>query len=80
MSRSHLSGKAWCFGTRDTGDPDWMDSEQQDDSVPAPVPEDARQTTAAQRAEEEKLEHQDGDPDAPAAQQSNAEIADESTR
>lgn len=57
-----------------------MDSQQHDDSGPAPVPEDARKTTPEQRAEEELLEHQEGDPDAPAAQQSSDQIADESTR
>ncbi|MDP7704780.1 MULTISPECIES: hypothetical protein [unclassified Mycobacterium] len=55
-----------------------MDPQQQDEN--APVPEDARETTPGQRAEEDRLEHQDGDPDAPAARQSNDEIADESTR
>jgi hypothetical protein len=57
-----------------------MNPEQRDDSAPALVPEDARETTPAQRAEEDRLEHQDGDPDAPAAHQSSGEIADESTR
>jgi hypothetical protein len=57
-----------------------MNPDQQNDSAAAPVPEDARETTPAQRAEEDRLEHQDGDPDAPAARQSNDEIADESTR
>lgn len=57
-----------------------MDPQQQDEDTPAPVPEDARETTPAQRAEEERLEHQTGDPDAPASRQSHDELADESTR
>ncbi|WP_205875612.1 hypothetical protein [Mycobacterium camsae] len=55
-----------------------MNPQQPSDS--APVPEDARETTPAQRAEEDRLEHQDGDPDAPASRQSTDEIADETTR
>lgn len=54
--------------------------DKQGDSRPASVPADARESTAAQRDQEERLEHQNGDPDAPAAQQSNDQIADESTR
>lgn len=57
-----------------------MNPEQRGDSAPAPVPEDAREPTPAQRAEEDRLEHQDGDPNAPAARQSSDQIADESTR
>lgn len=57
-----------------------MDPQQRDEDAPAPVPEDARETTPAQRVEEERLEHRDDDPDAPASRQSNDEIADESTR
>lgn len=57
-----------------------MNPDQRDDSAAAPVPEDARETTPAQRAEEDRLDHQDGDPDGPASQQSTDEIADESTR
>lgn len=52
----------------------------QDDTNSAPVPEDAREATPAQREEEERLEHQDGDPDAPGAQQSQDQVADETTR
>lgn len=57
-----------------------MNPDQQDDSSAAPVPEDARETTPAQRVEEDRLEHQAGDPDAPAAQQSGEDVADETTR
>jgi hypothetical protein len=49
-------------------------------SNPAPVPEDAREATEQQRKEEEQLEHQDVDPDAPGSHQSHDQIPDESTR
>jgi hypothetical protein len=54
--------------------------DQQDKSDSTPVPKDAREATEAQRAEEEQLEHQGGDPDAPAARQSHDQVADETTR
>jgi hypothetical protein len=56
-----------------------MNPQQREGGAPAPVPEDARETTPEQRAREDRLEHQDGDPYAP-AQQSTGDIADESTR
>jgi hypothetical protein len=54
--------------------------DQPTDSNSAPVPKDARKATEEQREKEEQLEHQDVDPNAPAAQQSHDEVADESTR
>ena len=54
--------------------------DQQSDNSSASVPKDARKATEDQRAEEEQLEHQDTDPDAPGAQQSADQLADESTR
>ncbi|MBI2698434.1 MULTISPECIES: hypothetical protein [Mycobacterium] len=57
-----------------------MNPDQRDDSAAAPVPEDARETTPAQRAEEDRLEHSAGDPNGPASWQSTDEIADETTR
>lgn len=49
-------------------------------SNPPPVPKDARRATEEQRSVEEKLEHQDDDPDAPGLHQSRHDVADESTR
>lgn len=80
MRRSRLWVSRAGFGTRQCGDPDGMNPDQQDDRSAAPVPEDARETTPAQRVEEDRLEHQAGDPDAPAAQQSGEDVADETTR
>ena len=54
--------------------------DQQSDNDPASVPKDARKATEDQRAEEEQLEHQGSDPDAPGAQQSQDQVADETTR
>jgi hypothetical protein len=53
---------------------------QQSDNDPAAVPKDAREATEDQRAEEELLEHQEADPDAPGSQQSQDQVADETTR
>jgi hypothetical protein len=50
------------------------------DSNPAPIPEDARKATEYQREEQDQLEHQDADPEAPGSQQSRDDIADESSR
>ncbi|WP_167380230.1 hypothetical protein [Mycobacterium scrofulaceum] len=47
---------------------------------PPPAPEDARQATEEQRRLQEKLEHQDVDPDAPGLHQSRRDLPDESTR
>ncbi len=45
--------------------------------TPPPTPEDATQATVEQRELQEQLDHQDGDPDAPARFQSRRQIADE---
>lgn len=50
------------------------------DNRTSPTPRDARQATDEQREEQEELEHQHGDPDAPGLQQSRHNVADESTR
>ncbi len=52
----------------------------QPDTNPDPIPEDARKTTEYQREEQDQLEHQDEDPDAPGSQQSQGDIADENSR
>jgi hypothetical protein len=49
-------------------------------SNPDPYPKDARKVTADQREEQDRLEHQGDDPDAPGLQQSQDDIADESSR
>jgi hypothetical protein len=54
--------------------------DQQNKGDSAPVPTDARKATETQREEEEQLEHQGGDPDAPASHQSDDQIPGESTR
>ncbi|HEY9267346.1 MAG TPA: hypothetical protein VIQ11_22375 [Mycobacterium sp.] len=51
---------------------------EQTNDVPAPTPEDATKATEEQRDMQEKLEHQDEDPDAPARTQSRHQIPDES--
>lgn len=43
-------------------------------------PTDARKATEEQRHEQDKLEHQHEDPDAPGLHQSHHNVADESTR
>ena len=45
-----------------------------------PNPKDARKATEDQREEQDLLEHQGGDPDAPGLQQSQDDIVDESSR
>lgn len=55
-----------------------MDS--QADGKPTPLPKDAREATDEQREEEELLEHQGDDPEAPGAHQSRHDVPDESTR
>ena len=45
-----------------------------------PNPKDARKVTEDQREEQDLLEHQGGDPDAPGLQQSQDDVADESSR
>lgn len=45
-----------------------------------PIPADARKPTEYQRQEQERLKHQDDDPEAPGSRQSRHDIADESTR
>ncbi|WP_197504650.1 hypothetical protein [Mycobacterium sp. 852002-51163_SCH5372311] len=54
--------------------------DQPGNSNSAPVPKDARKATEAQREEEEQLEHQGDDPDAPGSHQSQRQLPDESTR
>jgi hypothetical protein len=43
-------------------------------------PVDATTSTEEQRRMQDQLEHQDDDPDAPGLQQSDRNVADESTR
>jgi len=47
-------------------------------NVAPPTPKDATRATEEQRDLQEKLEHQDDDPDAPARSQSRHQIPDES--
>jgi hypothetical protein len=47
-------------------------------NVPPPTPKDATKATEDQRELQEKLEHRDEDPDAPARSQSRHQIPDES--
>ncbi len=47
---------------------------------PPPAPEDARQATAEQQQLQEKLEHQNDDPNGPGLHQSRHDLPDESTR
>lgn len=54
--------------------------DQQVNIDPPPAPEDARKATEEQRELQEKLEHQDDDPDGPALHQSRRDLPDESTR
>lgn len=54
--------------------------DQQANTDPLPKPEDATKATAEQREMQEKLEHQDGDPDGPGLHQSRRDLPDESTR
>jgi hypothetical protein len=50
-----------------------------DATTPTP-PKDAREVTEEQRDQQEKLDHQDDDPDAPGLHQSRHDLPDESTR
>jgi hypothetical protein len=50
------------------------------DTTPPTRPEDARKATEEQRDLQEKLDHQDDDPDAPGLHQSRHDLPDESTR
>ncbi|UMB70530.1 hypothetical protein [Mycobacterium paraterrae] len=45
-----------------------------------PIPEDATEATEYQREEQELLDHQNEDSQAPGVQQSRDDIADESSR
>jgi hypothetical protein len=49
-------------------------------SNPRSVPADATQPTEEQRETEERMEHQNDDPDGPGLQQTHDQLADESTR
>ncbi len=62
------------FGTRDLGEPEWVDQ-----NLPK-EPEDATKSTEEQRRLQEQLDHQDDDPDAPGLHQSHRDVPDESTR
>ena len=53
---------------------------QHTSSNPDPNPKDARKVTEDQRAEQDQLDHRGNDPDAPGLQQSQDDIADESSR
>jgi hypothetical protein len=53
---------------------------QHTDSQPDPIPEDASKATEYQQEEQELLEHQNEDPDAPGIRQSSDDIANESSR
>jgi hypothetical protein len=53
---------------------------EQTSSNPDPHPKDARKVTEDQREQQDQLEHQGDDPDAPGLQQSQGDIADESSR
>jgi len=55
-----------------------MDDES--NNTPTTPPEDARKATEEQRDLQEKLKHQDDDPDAPGSHQSRHDLPDESTR
>jgi len=48
--------------------------------TPPTPPKDARKATEEQRDLQEKLDHQDDDPDAPGLHQSRHDLPDESTR
>jgi hypothetical protein len=54
--------------------------DQQVNIDPPPAPEDAREATEEQRELQEKLKHQDDDPDGPGLHQSRRDLPDESTR
>jgi hypothetical protein len=78
-----------CFGTRVSGDPSRKHfhdlrrarvDQQINVDPPTEAPEDARKATEEQQDLQDKLEHQDDDPDAPGLQQSHHNVADESHR
>ena len=50
----------------------------EENKAPQPTPKDATEATEEQREEQELLEHQNDDPDAPARSQSRHDIPDES--
>ncbi len=54
--------------------------DQQVNIDPSSGPEDARKATAEQRERQEKLEHQNDDPQGPGLHQSRHDLPDESTR
>lgn len=54
--------------------------DQQVNIDPPPAPEDARKATEEQRELQEKLAHQDDDPDGPGLHQSRHDLPDEGTR
>lgn len=68
----HTRADQACFAARDSGEPNRVNQPKE--------PKDARQTTEEQRQQQEQLEHIDVDPDAPGLQQSDRNVADESTR
>lgn len=53
---------------------------QQPDNEPDPIPEDATKAAEYHQEEQKLLEHQGDDPHAPGTQQSQDDIADESSR
>jgi hypothetical protein len=53
---------------------------QHTDTNPDPEPKDARKASEDQRQLQDRLEHQDDDPNAPGMQQTGDDIAGESTR
>lgn len=53
---------------------------QHTSSDPDPSPKDARKVTEDQREQQDQLEHEGDDPDAAGLQQSQDDIADESSR
>lgn len=54
--------------------------DQQVNIDPPPAPEDARKATEEQRELQEKLDHQEDDPEGPGLHQSRHDLPDESTR
>jgi hypothetical protein len=53
---------------------------QQTNGNPVPIPNDARKATEEQRQVQDQIDHQDDDPNGPGLQQSQDQIADESSR
>ncbi|QNJ92990.1 hypothetical protein HZU40_00905 [Mycolicibacterium fluoranthenivorans] len=56
-----------------SGDPAYMEQSR----IHPPIPEDATESTAEQRAMQDQLDHRNEDPDAPARFQSRHQVADE---